>query len=91
VPAAPKPRAIRTKLSYKEQRELDALLPKIAALEQEIADLEQRIGAPDFYTNPWETTAPVLGELRGRQVGHESCTERWRELEELRHTLAPDP
>jgi ATP-binding cassette subfamily F protein uup len=88
APAAPKPRAIRAKLSYKEQRELDSLLPRIEALEREIAAIEARIAAPDFYASPWAVTAPVLASLREKQADHESATTRWVELDELRQRLA---
>ena len=38
-----------TKLSYKDQRELDALPGQIEQLEAEIAELQQSIAQPDFY------------------------------------------
>ncbi|NDY92809.1 ATP-binding cassette domain-containing protein [Ideonella livida] len=47
APAAPKP---RTKLSYKEQRELDELPARIEALEQEQATLAALIGGSELYT-----------------------------------------
>ncbi|MCC7257960.1 MAG: ATP-binding cassette domain-containing protein [Gammaproteobacteria bacterium] len=74
----------RPKLSYREQRELSGLEQRIAALEAETAALERQIAAPDFYAQPWETTAPVLEALRARQAEHEQATGRWIELDDLR-------
>src|SRR5262249_33062797 len=39
----------RKKLSYKEQRELEAMPDRIAALEDEQRALQERIAGPDFY------------------------------------------
>ena len=44
--------AATKKLSYKEQRELDALPARIEALEAEQRDLNARIAGPDFYKAP---------------------------------------
>ncbi len=49
VPAAAAPAAKPKKLSFKEQRELDELPQKIAALEAEQADLSARLADPDLY------------------------------------------
>ena len=40
----------RTKLSYKEQRELDALPERIEALEQEQKAVREQLAAPDLYS-----------------------------------------
>jgi ATP-binding cassette subfamily F protein uup len=83
--AAPAPpRVARVKLSYKEQRELDGLVPKIEALEREIAQLQRQVAAPEFYAQPWEVTSPVLAALKGKQDEHELATARWVELEDLK-------
>jgi ABC transport system ATP-binding/permease protein len=73
-----------TKLGYREQRELEALPGRIAALEDEIAGLESRINQPDFYRQPWESTQPVLETLAARQAEHDELTARWLTLEESR-------
>ncbi len=87
-PGREKPKAAPTKLSYKDQRELEALPGEIEALEQAVAELETRVADPDFYTQPWETTQPVLDELAARHTEHDALTARWLELEELRDALA---
>ncbi|MDP2322786.1 MAG: ATP-binding cassette domain-containing protein, partial [Gammaproteobacteria bacterium] len=70
------------KLSYKDQRELDALPAKIEALEAEIKALERQTAAKGFYDKPWHDTVPVLDALRTKQGEHEQVTARWLELEE---------
>jgi ABC transport system ATP-binding/permease protein len=63
-------------------------VPKIAALEREIAELESRIAAAEFYSQPWDVTSPVLAALKARQEEHEQGTARWLELEEMQARLA---
>jgi ABC transport system ATP-binding/permease protein len=46
--STPAPRT-RTKLSYKERRELAVLPDEIEALERELADLNSRMSAPDYH------------------------------------------
>jgi ATP-binding cassette subfamily F protein uup len=48
-PPSERPRAAPARLSYKEQRELDALPDRIAALEAEKAKLEADIADPGFF------------------------------------------
>ena len=81
-PAAAPPKPARAKLSYKDQRELDGLVPRIEALEREIAALERRVAERDFYASTWDITAPVLAALKAKQEEHESATARWVELQD---------
>ncbi len=76
------------KLGYLEQRELDLLPERIAAVEAEIAALEAEIAAPDFYARPWEQTQPVLDRLAERNTEQDRLTERWLALEERQAALA---
>jgi ATP-binding cassette subfamily F protein uup len=73
--------AVKRKLSYKEQRELEALPAKIAALEAEQQALEARTVAPEFYKEGADTIRAVLE--RSEAVGMELhvAYERWLELE----------
>jgi ABC transport system ATP-binding/permease protein len=76
--AAPAP--ARTKLSYKEQRELDALPARIDALEAEQRQIAQRIADPQLYLRePQQATA--LHE-RSTQIEAElmAALERWETL-----------
>jgi ATP-binding cassette subfamily F protein uup len=72
------------RLSYKDQRELDALPAKIEALEAEIKALERQTTAKGFYDKAWHETVPVLDALRAKQQEHEQVTARWLELEEMK-------
>jgi ATP-binding cassette subfamily F protein uup len=78
----------RSKLGYLEQRELNGLPGRIEALEAEIAALEARTAAPDFYAQPWEQTQPVLDALAEKNAAHDRLAERWLDLEERQAALA---
>ncbi|MEO0858104.1 MAG: ATP-binding cassette domain-containing protein [Bacteroidota bacterium] len=82
-----KPRGGKTKLSYKEQRELDSLPGQIETLEVEQGEIHAAMAQPDFYTqgaDVYETTQKRLNELVGEL---EAAYERWDELETLRAEL----
>ena len=78
--AAQKP----TKLSYKDQRELDLLPGEIEALEQKLAELQEAIAEPGFYTQPQPEIQATLKELGDTEASLESRVDRWGELESLR-------
>ena len=69
------------KLSYKLQRELDALPEKIEQLEKTIAELEQQLTMPDFYQQDYAITQPVMDEVANKQAELDCLLERWAELE----------
>ncbi len=71
------------KLSYKLQRELDALPDEIEVLEAQLANLRTLVNQTDFYQRPFEETQHVLAELRETEGRVERAVERWAELEEL--------
>lgn len=71
----------KKKLSYKDQRELDSLPEKIEVLEQNIAALEARISAPDFYQMDKKAIDGTLRELSELQLELEKCFQRWSELD----------
>ncbi len=75
--AAKKPR----KLSYKDQRELEALPAQIEALETGIAALEARVSDPGFYQGEREEIERTTAELAQLHAQLESAFERWAELE----------
>src|SRR5690606_16310230 len=75
------PVASKKKLSYKLQRELEAIPEQIDALETQAASLQKQIGAPSFYQQPAEKTAEVLAQLQTVQQQLEQLVERWAELE----------
>ncbi len=80
-PAPSEPvKAAKKKLSYKDQRELDALPDQIEALEARQQELEATIAAPDFYQQDHAVTSVVLEALEGVQEELESAYGRWEEL-----------
>ncbi|MEL7935608.1 ATP-binding cassette domain-containing protein [Pseudomonas delhiensis] len=80
--AAAAPEAAKKKLSYKLQRELEAIPGQIDALEAELAGVQGEISAPSFYQRPAEETRVVLERLDSLQVELDRLIERWAELEE---------
>ena len=70
------------KLSYKLQRELNALPKKIAAIEGEIAVKQTAITSPGFYEQPYEAVRDHLHELAVLQRDLDRVIDRWAELEE---------
>ena len=69
------------KLSYKLQRELDAIPLKIEELESEISELETAIAAPGFYQQEYSETESVMNQLSHKQAELDKLLERWEELE----------
>jgi ATP-binding cassette subfamily F protein uup len=76
-----------TKLSYKDQRELDALPAEIEDIEATVAALQATIAAPDFYAQDAELVQRKLQELGESEQRLENRMERWSELETLRESL----
>jgi len=73
-----------TKLSYKQQTELDELPGKIEALEKEIAVLQEQAADPEFYSQDYAEVEKVTGTLQEKESSLEAMSERWLELEEQR-------
>jgi ABC transport system ATP-binding/permease protein len=81
VPPAPAKPAPKSKLSYKEARELEALPEKLGALEAEQAQIADRLADPALYqSNPQEAAA-----LQARSEAIEAelldALARWEALE----------
>ena len=70
------------KLSYKEQRELEALPAKIEALEQQQQALTTETTAAEFYQQEHSVVTERLEELTVITQELEACYERWVELGE---------
>ena len=81
----PKRQAERSRrLSFKEERELEALPERIAALEEEQAGLHDRLSDPEFYKNAGSETAVINARLAELEQELESASLRWDELERLK-------
>ena len=77
----------QTKLSYKDQRELDRLPAEIEQLEAEIADLQRTIAMPGFYERDTAMVQLTLRDLAGRETLLERRIDRWGELESLQESF----
>ncbi|HYA29903.1 MAG TPA: ATP-binding cassette domain-containing protein [Acidobacteriota bacterium] len=71
------------KLTYKEQRELDALPGKIEALEAEQSELHSRMGDADFYRQGSDKITATMNRMEVVKLELESYYVRWQELESL--------
>jgi ATP-binding cassette subfamily F protein uup len=84
-PKAVKPKAAKArKLTWKEERELEALPDRIEALEAEVAALRERMNAPEFYSNDHTVVAAEAARLEALESALDALLTRWDELEELR-------
>ncbi len=79
--AAQKKTGKSKKLSYKDQRELDALPAQIETFENEIESLQARMAADDFYKQEKQTILEVQKQLEEMQAGLAQCYTRWEQLE----------
>jgi len=84
VAGAPAPTAARTKLSYKDQRELEALPARIEALEAEQKSIAELVADPSLYVSDPQRAAAL--HERSAQIEDELMTalERWEALDALR-------
>ena len=80
-PEKAKPKANRTvKLSYKEQRELDALPNEIAALETEQAEINAQLSDPEIFKD-YEKTGALQNRAEEIEMLLLEKLERWEFLE----------
>jgi ATP-binding cassette subfamily F protein uup len=95
-PASPKPprgdggrdtkRARPARLSYKDQRELDALPAYIAALEAEQSRLQMEVASPEFYKSPKDHIHAVVARIDTVQMELDAALARWVELDAVGRT-----
>ncbi len=81
APVAAAAAPAKRKLSYKEQRELDALPAAIETAEIELEALQIAIADPGFYQLPAEVTQAKLARMDALQAELDRLIERWAELE----------
>ncbi|MCY1430268.1 ABC transporter ATP-binding protein uup [compost metagenome] len=81
VAAAVEAPVAKKKLSYKLQRELEALPGEIEAMEQQIAAVEAQMADAGFYLRPAAETAAVIAQLAQLQAELDVMVERWAELD----------
>ena len=78
----PKERA--RKLSFKEERELEALPDRIAALEDEQQTIHTTLADPDFYKTAGPEVVTLNARLEALDAELLAAYERWEELETIR-------
>ena len=74
--------AVKKKLSYNLQRELDQMPQKIDQLEQSIEALTAEMSKPEFYQQDPTLVAETGSKLKTLQDELEQCFSRWEELED---------
>jgi len=72
------------KLSFKEQRELEALPDTIAAMEKEVEEIHTSLADPEFYRTAGDEVAALTNRLQELEKGLEEAYRRWEELESVR-------
>ena len=68
-------------MTYKEQRELEALPRRIEAFEAELGELHERMADPAFYRQPPAEIIRVKGRLESLQTDVVEAYRRWEALE----------
>jgi len=81
------PAKAASKLSYKEQRELDDLPGRIEALEEEQRNIEARFCDPDYFRRDVAAYQTDRERLAKAEAELESALTRWEELELKRASL----
>jgi ATP-binding cassette subfamily F protein uup len=71
------------RLTYKEQRELEALPVAIEALEAEQAELHRVMGGAEFYRQPSDRITATMERLEALKCDLEERYARWQTLEAL--------
>jgi len=75
-----KPVPARTKLSYKEQRELDALPARIEVLETEQKELSQLLATGELYVKERQRVPALQARLQSIEAELLQALERWESL-----------
>ncbi|MEZ8027582.1 ATP-binding cassette ATPase Uup [Enterovibrio norvegicus] len=80
---APEAKKATKKLSYKLQRELEALPQLLENLENEISHIQESVNDPAFFQRSNDETQAVLQRLSEAEAELDVAFERWEELEEM--------
>ena len=81
----PKAEQKKVKLSYKEQRELEALPAQMEALEAEMEALQTEVNSADFFSKEASYTQAQLQKLAEAEMALEQAFERWEQLENIKN------
>lgn len=74
----------RRKLTFKEQREFEAMPQRIEELEARKSELDMRVADPTFYSRPQAELRDTLAALQALSTEIETAYDRWAELEARR-------
>lgn len=80
---SPEKKQGKAKLSYKLKLELEQLPGKIEGLENRLAELQQKVSAPDFYAGDQDEVTATLEAMAAAEDELEQTIGRWMELEEM--------
>ncbi|MHC4136439.1 MAG: ABC-F family ATP-binding cassette domain-containing protein [Planctomycetota bacterium] len=72
------------KLTYRQQKELEALPDLLHAAEERLAELDGRLADPGFYTQSEQRVKEVTAERKQLAAEVEGLYARWEELEALK-------
>ncbi|MEI6714211.1 MAG: ABC-F family ATP-binding cassette domain-containing protein [Verrucomicrobiota bacterium] len=73
-----------TKLSYKEERELEGMEEKILETEAEIERIESLFASPDFYAKHGHEALELQASMEAKKLEVPLLYSRWEELEQRR-------
>jgi ABC transport system ATP-binding/permease protein len=82
------PPKVRTKLTYKDQRDYDLLPKRIDELEAEIARDEDILSDPDLYRRDPARFAQLMAAIEKARAERDAAEERWLHLAEQAEALA---
>lgn len=81
APSEPKPLKKATKLTFKEQRELEQLPDRIAQSEAKQTELHSQMSSPEFFKKPPDAIKQVSQQLADLEEQLTQLYSRWEELE----------
>jgi ATP-binding cassette subfamily F protein uup len=88
VPAREPPRTRRSKLSYKDQRELDGLPGEIERLMGEIERHEAAMADPELYARDPDGFMKISAALDAARERLADCEDRWLALSEIAEAIS---
>jgi ATP-binding cassette subfamily F protein uup len=84
---AARPRSSTRRLSFNDKHALDTLPAKIAALEQTVRGLQQRLDDPELYRRDRLAFEETSRAVAAAQAELAAAEDRWLELEALREEI----
>ena len=70
------------KLTYKQQKQLEALPEQIAGLEAEQSQLQGQLNDPEFFKQPWQETQKISQRLEALEAKLLEAYAQWEKLDE---------